>query len=1815
MEATKKLAASAAAAIVSLWCAAATVNVRDLGAKGNGVDDDWIAFRDAFEQAPKTGSVVVNVPAGTYKIGQPLVVYSNTTLNLDANAKIIPMNSSVIGLLRAQHLDANGKQCPMDETCKHGGHSQIENVKINGGVWDLNTADGAEVTYIMHLWHGQNIKVSNLTCKGNINHFLNFSGSRNVMVENVTFLPSPEHPYVRPEIIDDNDTGSSGFSAREAIHLDFITVGGEAGAFPIDGTPCKDITISGCTFRNVVAGVGTHRHFNDDGSNEEISLPSERITVTNCVFDSMLSYAVSMFYFRDSVIAGNRVTIAPGSDVSGLRVVGASTVRVENNELSSIGAHGISLEAEPGERLVATVSGNTVDTTGEDGNGIYAGGSDVSATIIGNTVKNAGKNAVQVERGVVAEIKNNIFASAGTYGVCVRDGAKVVAVENEITAAANSAFYFLNAGNSSITGNKITDPLNCGIQIGGSECNVANNEISGARSHGISIIDASNVSVSVNTVSNSTDHGIYVGADCKVGVTGSTVGKTGKDGVHAEDGADVKVSGSSVAGAAGYGMCALNGAKIAAVGNEINEPSNSAFYLLDAADSSIVSNRIYDVRNCGIQLGGSVCKIVDNSIRGARSHGISMTGASRVTATGNFVADATDHGVYVGKNCKVEMAKTDVNGTGKNGFHAEDGATVKISGSSALGAAGYGVCALNGAKVEASDILLSRPKNSGVYLLGAGDCVFRRCHIFLPGGMGVQVQSSKCVFEDGEVSSAVSHGVSVSGGAEVEVRGGSVSNSGEHAFVANDAGTKLSVTGCEVEGAGKNAVNIDRGASAEIAGSDFSGIAAHGIVCQGGSSLVAKDNALALADSGQMCVFVDSAAQCVVEGNEFSGSHSAVGALRVVSCSKGARIVDNTVSGAVARGIRLESSSGCVVSGNDFLDVGREGIDVADCTGVEISSNVVTGDANPAGIRVQGASTRDITLTANLVDVRGTHGIRVEQCAGCTASGNICLGDNRGFSVDASKTSGVSYTPGDAYITLAQHTGETTARVEWRAGSFAKAFRVEWADDELFTSPLFAEIGDSSQRSFDIAGLDSAKRYFVRVKAVESVNGSDAMSPGCSDFARKISYDIDFTCTEVEGGVRIDGMKSSFYRAIEIPAEIDGKAVVSIGDNAFAGCDQALAVSIPDTVSRIGSNAFAGCNEAIFDRTTKPGAVLVDGWAVGFGDDAPSSLDLTGLRGVADFAFANCTALESLCVPEGFALTGDGLFTDCTSLSLVEFAGDAPECSATAFAGVPETCVAYVERGADGWGDVPSLWNGLNLAYLQWIVEFDFSGVECAAIAPVSVANGETLGSLLPPSTADDTVEFLGWFDEPNGAGEELLPGTAILRDIVAYAFWHRTVPQTIVFDAAGGDGGETFSLMAGEPLQAPVVTRDGFDFAGWSPEPDSIVPGEDATYTAIWTPSAPAVWKTATVAGGVAVKGVTGGGEALVIPSSINGKPVVAIADFAFFNEDGKKLTSVKIPGSVKTIGVKAFKKCTNLVRVSLPQSLATLGQAAFQDCTSLTEVDVPALGDNYFWSSTFEGCTSLKRVSLPEGITAIGTSSFANCKALVEVNIPSTVKTIKSFAFFSCESLADVELPAGLAKIEQKAFKNCMSMAAIEIPSGVTSLGKAVFFNSGLVEVTVPGGIAKVDDYCFQKCAALRKVTLSEGVKETGASVWANDAALEEVVFPKTLEKLGGYAFFRCPSFATLWNFSNLSSLAAIGEKAFKHCTSLKTLTMPSQVTSLPKEMCNYCSSLEGVYGTANVTSIGQSAFSNCPSLKTVAGLDAAALEAVKRGREWKK
>jgi polygalacturonase len=64
-----------------------SINVRDLGAKGDGTTKDTAAFQAALDSCATHGGGIVTVPAGVYLIGS-VVVGPNTTLQLASGAKL-----------------------------------------------------------------------------------------------------------------------------------------------------------------------------------------------------------------------------------------------------------------------------------------------------------------------------------------------------------------------------------------------------------------------------------------------------------------------------------------------------------------------------------------------------------------------------------------------------------------------------------------------------------------------------------------------------------------------------------------------------------------------------------------------------------------------------------------------------------------------------------------------------------------------------------------------------------------------------------------------------------------------------------------------------------------------------------------------------------------------------------------------------------------------------------------------------------------------------------------------------------------------------------------------------------------------------------------------------------------------------------------------------------------------------------------------------------------------------------------------------------------------------------------------------------------------------------------------------------------------------------------------------------------------------------------------------------------------------------------------------------------------------------------------
>lgn len=107
-------------------------------------------------------------------------------------------------------------------------------------------------------------------------------------------------------------------------------------------------------------------------------------------------------------------------------------------------------------------------------------------------------------------------------------------------------------------------------------------------------------------------------------------------------------------------------------------------------------------------------------------------------------------------------------------------------------------------------------------------------------------------------------------------------------------------------------------------------------------------------------------------------------------------------------------------------------------------------------------------------------------------------------------------------------------------------------------------------------------------------------------------------------------------------------------------------------------------------------------------------------------------------------------------------------------------------------------------------------------------------------------------------------------------------------------------------------------------------------------------------------------------------GENVKTISDNAFLNNSG--LTSVTIPNSVTSIGVKAFYECPNLKSVTFGESLKTIGVDAFRLCRALTSVVIPNSVET-MGRDIFVDCSGLTSVTIGKSLSSMGVNVFYRC------------------------------------------------------------------------------------------------------------------------------------------------------------------------------------------------------------------------------------------
>lgn len=127
------------------------------------------------------------------------------------------------------------------------------------------------------------------------------------------------------------------------------------------------------------------------------------------------------------------------------------------------------------------------------------------------------------------------------------------------------------------------------------------------------------------------------------------------------------------------------------------------------------------------------------------------------------------------------------------------------------------------------------------------------------------------------------------------------------------------------------------------------------------------------------------------------------------------------------------------------------------------------------------------------------------------------------------------------------------------------------------------------------------------------------------------------------------------------------------------------------------------------------------------------------------------------------------------------------------------------------------------------------SGTAISASSNVLTVGASSITATPAATTAQYTYAFNNWTWTP--AGE------TVTSDVTATANFTRTpVNYTLTWDVNGGVAGScsgctTGTVAYGTTLVAPGdPTRDGYDFAGWSPTPAATMPATNTTYTATWT-------------------------------------------------------------------------------------------------------------------------------------------------------------------------------------------------------------------------------------------------------------------------------------------------------------------------------------------------------------------------------------------
>lgn len=321
-----------------------------------------------------------------------------------------------------------------------------------------------------------------------------------------------------------------------------------------------------------------------------------------------------------------------------------------------------------------------------------------------------------------------------------------------------------------------------------------------------------------------------------------------------------------------------------------------------------------------------------------------------------------------------------------------------------------------------------------------------------------------------------------------------------------------------------------------------------------------------------------------------------------------------------------------------------------------------------------------------------------------------------------------------------------------------------------------------------------------------------------------------------------------------------------------------------------------------------------------------------------------------------------------------------------------------------------------------------------------------------------------------------------------------------------------------------------------------------------------------------ISIIGYWGTNTNVIVPKSINSKPVTVIDESAFHSRD---IECLVLPESLGVIGSYAFAN-TKLTTIIIPKNVTIIGGLAFLNCNELTSI---VFEDTMGWSSyrSIDVTNAERNVTFltDRGLISYWYKSsyevpkeFENTDGFLytvengEVTIvdyignldnftvPSKIENMSVIAIgkgaFSLLNATNIELPEGIKTIQGHAFDGCNNLTNITIPQNVTSIGGQAFFNSGIIEIYIHENIVDLDTSAFDGCSYLTSITVSEDnqyYKSIDGNLYTKDGS---VFIQYALGK--SEAFFVVPD-----------CVEKIEDAAFRYTDNLISITIPTSVKTI--------------------------------------------------------